>query len=107
MPIGAAPGVTRKELFEFVLKEGLLSKANTKKVKEEMVQYITSRMPDVSKEDILNKVSLLANRFLVRWKASGRKKSSFLQKNGNTVQKNLHLPLKPALQEESNDILRE
>nr|CAI5834885.1 unnamed protein product [Callosobruchus analis] len=79
--LGLPPNVTRLQIFELLLSDSLLSRANTAVARRKVVDYVKCRIPDWPEDDIINKISLFSNKIVIRWKASGKNKNSFLKRN--------------------------
>jgi len=78
------------QLFEFLLNERLLSRVTTVRVKKQLIDMISTKMPNIPKEDITTKISLFSHKILLRWKASGRNKKSFFKKNKEWLKKEIY-----------------
>lgn len=61
---GVSQIVARMDVFEFLFNGSLLSRANTIDVKKQMVDFITSRVPQIKEEEICSKISLFSNKLL-------------------------------------------
>ena len=87
---GVGQKVTRMQLFEFLLSRGLLSQASTLNVRRQMVNFITSRIPDIQEDDINTKIALFSKKIPIRWKGSGRNKINFLKRNGDWLREEIY-----------------
>ncbi|KAJ4443107.1 hypothetical protein ANN_04757 [Periplaneta americana] len=63
-PSGVSQIMTRMDMFEFLFNGSILSRANTIDVKKQMVDFITSTVPQIKEEEIGSKISLFSNKLL-------------------------------------------
>jgi len=93
--LGIRHNVRRLQLFELLSKDSLVSQANTVAARKKMVKYIQSKMPGIREEEVLNKISFFSNKIVIRWKASGKNKKSFLKRNEDWLNQPLCQPTNP------------
>nr|CAI5862441.1 unnamed protein product [Callosobruchus analis] len=82
--LGLPPNVTRLQIFETERLFAFSGKHCCCKAKGGGLHW--------PEDDIINKISLFSNKIVIRWKASGKNKESFLKRNDAWLKEQIYRP---------------